>query len=167
MHIIGNYKIKSEFGDIFLKTGDKVNGLKGYLGTFYNINDHTINILDNDITNIEYIDIYFYDNFTIKLIQDLNIYGKIFKVKYIFLQDGILIFQVIDFPEEIILKNDYIIKLNDKNYNNVEIKIIENRIYLDINNTSVKEYYFIINNNENSYNSLKICIDNEWSKIID
>jgi hypothetical protein len=158
-HIIGKHKITSEFGDIFLKTGDKVNDIKRYLGRFYNISDHTINILGNDIINIEYIDIFFYDNFTIKLIQDLNIYSKIFKVEYIFLQNKILTFWIIDFPEEIILKDNTSIKINNKYYNNVEIQIIENKIYLN-----VKEYYFVINDNKTLYN--RLCIDNNWNNIV-
>lgn len=167
LHIIGNHEITSEFGNVFLKTGDKViNHKGGYLGTFLDINNHTLNILDNDIKNIEYFEIYFYDSFNIKLNQEINIYGKLFNVKYIIYECEILTFYINDFPEEIILNNNVKIELNDKKYNDVIIKIIENKIYLDINNYSVKDYYFIINNNEILYNSTKICIDNNWNSII-
>jgi len=81
-HVIGNYVINTDFGDIFIKTGDKILDHKGYLGTLFDVKNHTINILNNNINNIESIYIFFDDNFSIELEQDFNIFEKILKINY-------------------------------------------------------------------------------------
>jgi len=168
-HIIGNYKIKSKYGDIFLKTGDKVNDHKGHLGKFHNINNHTIKILDNDILNIEYIDIYFYDNFSIKLIQELNIFDKYFEVYYIFIKNDIIVFWINDFPEEIILKDNTrinFIQEDDKLFN-VSINIYNNKINLNVFDYNKNELYFYVQKNDYSYKCMSINISENWEKIIE
>ena len=169
MHIIGNYKISTEFGDIYLKTGDKIIDHKGYLGRLFNVKNHTIKILDNKLNEFVSIDIYFDDNFCIELTQDINIMGKIFTIEYIFFENNILTFRIKNFPEEIILKDETSIKLinGDGNLFSISIKIINDLMYLEVFDYNKNDFYFSIQKNDISYKSMKIIIDKNWREIID
>jgi hypothetical protein len=168
LHIIGNYRIKSKFGNIYLKTGDRVIDQKKYLGKFFNTKNHTLKIFNNDLNNIEFIEIYFYDRFTIKLIQELDIYNKTFNVDYIFYQDEILTFRIFDFHDQLILNDGTIIKLifeEGRLYSN-SLRIINNQIHLGIENFNVNNHYFLIKQNEEIKKSKNIIIDINWDSII-
>jgi hypothetical protein len=167
-HIIGNYKITTKFGNIYTHTGDKIIAHKGYLGTLFDVKNHSIKILGNDLREFESIYIFFDDNFDIELEQDLNIFEKIIKIKNIIFQDDILTLLIMEFPEEMVLNDETIIKLiyGDGKLFSISIKIIDNNIILEVFDYNKNDFYFYIQKNDKSNKSMKIIIDGNWEKII-
>ena len=167
-HIIGNYTITTKFGDIYLKTGNKIQDHKGYLGTLFDIENHTIKILDNDIQKIDTIHFHDNNNFSIKLLQDINIQNKTFRIDRIFFHGETLNFHIIDFPGEIILNDNTRIKLFlDESLFWPSIRIIENQLYLEVENFRVGDHYFHVQQGDSSYKCMKILIGENWERIID
>jgi hypothetical protein len=178
-YAIGSYKIKTIFGDININTGDELQEFKGSLGTLYNVKDHSLRILNNEIKEIESIDLWF-NNFVIYCKGDFNINGKIFKIENIVFENDKLYFYIVEFPNEILLKDNTIIKLineeEDKilkrlpiielfnNHINIRVSnpyFIDNRMY----ENKVYNYFYTTNNNiTNKYTN--IIIDENWENII-
>jgi hypothetical protein len=168
-HIIGNYVIDTKFGNIYLKTGDKTIDHKGYLGTLFNVKNHTLKILDNNLHGFKSIYIYFDDNFSIELLQDLNIFNKIFRVKNVYFENEMLTFRINNFPDKIILKDNTSIKLirGDGQLYSISIRIINDLIHLEVFDYNINDFYFNIQKNDVSIKSMKIIIDENWERIIE
>jgi len=90
------------------------------------------------------------------------------EVAYIYYQDN-LIFQIINFPEEILLKDGSKIKLilEEGKLFSTSLKIIENKLHLEIENFKVNDHYFLIAQNNKLYKSLNLVIDENWEKILE
>jgi len=166
-HVIGNYIINTDFGDIYVKTGDKIRDHKGGLGALLNVKNHNIKILDNKINQIDSIKLFNDDNFSIEIKQEIDIFGRLFNIDRITYQNNLLFLSIYNFPEELMLNDGTIIKLvleEGKLYSTI-LKINDNKINLNIENFKVNNHYFLVQENNDIYKCINIDIEEKWEKI--